>query len=455
MSSQTVDVHARPIDTGEGPYESKQPKEAKRSGDSDWRGESDDVDPMAAQVGKPTSGGEDARAEFEDEEAGQGEFDCRDLRALGRGVVDDEPERPEIASAAMASSHATSCVMNQPLNASRSCNGSGRAAEMAAISPMRPRDGCAARTLTLLAAPQRIVHFHATNRALISLSTFDPGPHNEHAPQAPTRYTFVPRVALGQALSGVRCMAPIGRVPELVLLPGTAATNPEAGSPLPEQPPECFRIKRVLDPWKHNMMPEESLAKGIAAIRSMDTATRFLKQFRELTSSVAFETLGSTGMRDAESLLESRFYGPSVVAACDVVETVTWNALVRPLVKLDLLNEKAAPALMATLMFEAGPRHDDLVRCAGLFLDVPARVIGRQRLLVWDHVMSRLPETAERYNCDGITPSTAEAAVAVTAARRFRTWAVRYPNHLERMLKEQRRACREAARTAEGKVAGV
>jgi hypothetical protein len=89
-------VHARPIDASEGSNESKQTQQPKRSGDPDRGRQGDDVDPVALQIVEPAARGEDARTEFEDEQAGQDEFGCGDLGAGAGGrldVVDGEPER--------------------------------------------------------------------------------------------------------------------------------------------------------------------------------------------------------------------------------------------------------------------------------------------------------------------------------------------------------------------------
>ncbi len=91
MSSQAVQVHRRPIDAGEGSNESKQPQEPKHPGDSDWGREGDDVDPVAAQVGRPTSSRQDSTSEFDHEDAGQAELDRPDLRSRAIHLVDNEP----------------------------------------------------------------------------------------------------------------------------------------------------------------------------------------------------------------------------------------------------------------------------------------------------------------------------------------------------------------------------
>jgi hypothetical protein len=126
------------IGAGEGSNESKQPKEPKRPGDPDRGREGDDVDPVALQVVEPAARGENARPEFEDEEAGEDELGDLDLRPRTGGrldVVDDEPERDvHDRQRGREQLPATSCVTNQPLKASRS---GGRTSVVATSSAIR------------------------------------------------------------------------------------------------------------------------------------------------------------------------------------------------------------------------------------------------------------------------------------------------------------------------------
>jgi len=146
MSGQTPDVQAGPIDAGEGSNQSKQSQEPKHPGPSDRGRQGDHVDPVTAQVGEPASGGQDAAAEFEEEDTGQDELGRRDLRALtGLQLSTTKPSATyKTASAAIASSQATSWVTNQRLNLSRSdgCGAPGTGLRSVAIA-LRDREGLA------------------------------------------------------------------------------------------------------------------------------------------------------------------------------------------------------------------------------------------------------------------------------------------------------------------------
>jgi hypothetical protein len=94
MSSQGLEVQPGPIDAGEGSNESKEPQQPKHPGASDRGRQRDDVDPMAAQVPSPASGGQDSTDEFDRENAGQNEFGRLDLGSFARlEVIDEIPER--------------------------------------------------------------------------------------------------------------------------------------------------------------------------------------------------------------------------------------------------------------------------------------------------------------------------------------------------------------------------
>jgi hypothetical protein len=149
---------------------------------------------------------------------------------------------------------------------------------------------------------------------------------------------------------------------------------------------------------------------------------QYLTMIQTAIDTSGYQALAETGLRDAEALLANGSFGPCMVIAADVVECVIWSALFAPLVGIRLMDERQAHQLLAILLFESGPRHEDTVRRTRRFFEVDGRRLKGSRVSAWTYVTSQQPAIVEGYLRQRIPPTAEQAARAIVSIAWIRGW---------------------------------